>query len=203
MSRERLLVYFALTLASALVVVLGTKVRILEEHVRTTRDRLNMAVAGDFVPTFETLSLAGSRRTIGESGSGGRQLLFVFTTTCPYCEASLPAWQELAAVADTFSSFPIAVIGITLDSADVTGPYVRQHGLAMDIVAFPARKLTRLYKVRSVPQTLVIDGGGQGSIRSNRCHQYDGSPGLHPRSHDRTFVRLAQRGAVTFPGRWP
>src|SRR3989338_8843577 len=49
------------------------------------------------------------------------QLVFVMTTTCPYCEQNVPTWNNFAdTLKDSFS-----IIGISLDSKEETADYIR------------------------------------------------------------------------------
>lgn len=154
-------VHILLALAAALVVMLGLKVRTLEDHAASLSESMVLPQQGDYVPTFATTSLTGAPAVIGELPDSGRQVLFIFNTTCPYCEASLPAWQEIAALADTFTAYPVQVYGITLDPADESRSYAASHRLDFEIVSYPAPKLARLYRTRTVPQTLVLDHDGR------------------------------------------
>src|SRR5690606_10199908 len=50
---------------------------------------------GLYVPTFAASAIQGGRLTVGEGAPGSCQVLLIFTTTCPYCRASIPAWKSL------------------------------------------------------------------------------------------------------------
>jgi peroxiredoxin len=154
-------IHILLAVAAGLVVILGLKVRTLEEHAASLNESMLLPQPGEYVPTFAVTALSGAPAVIGESPDSGRQVLFVFNTTCRYSEASLPAWQQLAALADTFTAHPVHVYGITLDPADESRTYAASHRLGFEIVSYPAPKLERLYRTRSVPQTLVLDQDGR------------------------------------------
>lgn len=119
-------VVVALLLSSAgLVVVLARQNRALEHQATELFRRLSTPQPGTFVPTFRAASLSGDSLTIGEASTGVRQVLLVFTTTCPYCLASLLAWRRIAAALQ--STPPASVVGISLDSAEATARYARVH----------------------------------------------------------------------------
>lgn len=157
----RFLPAIALTAAAALVVVLSLKVRDLNERYSKLFERATRPYAGMFVPTFQTTTLEGAPVTVGEAPGRGRQVLFVFTTTCPYCQSTLPAWREIKASLDTVRSVPVAVYGISLDSADSTRTYAAQNKLPFPVVRFPQDKLTSIYRAGSVPLTVVLDEEGR------------------------------------------
>lgn len=154
----RLLVAAALTAAIALVVVQALQARSLRRRYGELYVRATQPHAGIFLPTFQASSLDGRIATIGESPDGGRQVLFIFTHTCPYCRASLPAWRQIA---DSLAESGVGVYGISLDSAHQTRAYVAENGLSFPVVHFPLRKLAVLYRTRTVPQTMVVDGEGR------------------------------------------
>jgi peroxiredoxin len=157
----KLLPAIALTAAAALVVVLSLKVRDLNDRYAKMAERATRPYKGMFVPTFQTTTLEGAPVTVGESPGAGRQVLFVFTTTCPYCQSTLPAWREIKASLDTVRSVPVAVYGISLDSARLTRGYAAKNRLPFPVVHFPQDKLTALYRAGSVPLTVVLDEQGR------------------------------------------
>lgn len=157
----KLLPALGLTAAAALVVVLSLKVRDLNDRYAQVFERATRPYAGMYVPTFRTSALDGTPVTVGEAPASGRQVLFVFTTTCPYCKTTLPAWDVIAAELDTVRSVPVGVYGISLDSAEVTRRYVAENRLPFPVVRFPEDKLAAIYRAQTVPLTLVLDEQGR------------------------------------------
>lgn len=156
-----LLPIVGLTVASVLVVVLALKVRDLNEQYAETLWRTRELSAGMFVPTFQASTLTGEPVTVGTAEGEGRQVLFVFTTTCPYCQSTLPAWKEIVATLDTVTSVPVAVYGISLSATDVTERYVEENRLPYPVLRFPEEKLAHIYRARSVPLTVVLNAEGR------------------------------------------
>ncbi|MBV9109632.1 MAG: TlpA family protein disulfide reductase, partial [Gemmatimonadetes bacterium] len=89
------------------------------------------------------------------------QVLFVYTTTCPYCKATLPAWKRITAVADTMTAAKAQVYGVSLDSADVTRRYAQANALPYPTVRFPEERYVSMYRASAVPLTLVLDERGR------------------------------------------
>ncbi len=166
----------ALTAAAALVVVLSLRVRDLNERYARVFERATRPYAGMFVPTFRTQTLDGVPVTVGETPGEGRQVLFVFTTTCPYCKSTLPAWQEIQAALDTVRSVPVAVYGVSLDSVDVTRRYVAANRLPYPVVRFPEDKLVAIYRAGAVPLTVVLDENGR--MLHSRLGELKGRPAI-------------------------
>lgn len=157
----KLLPALALTAAAALVVILSLKVRDQNTRYAELFERATQPYAGMFVPTFQASTLDGAPATVGESPGAGRQVLFVFTTTCPYCKTTLPAWREITASLDTVRSVPVQVYGISLDSVEVTRRYLAENRLDFPVVRFPEDKLAAIYRAQSVPLTVVLDERGR------------------------------------------
>lgn len=158
--RMRRLSLLSLGVACLLVVVLAQQNRAL---TRKNNDLLWRSISpqvGLYVPAASLPSLNGKQVTIGEPKPGGRQVLFVFTTTCQYCRASLPAWESIATRARSSQS-DIEVYGVSLDSVETTREYVSAHKLSFPTVLFPPGKLPSLYRTHNVPVTMIVDAAGR------------------------------------------
>lgn len=161
----RILPYLALAVAAVLVVVLGQQKRSLIKQVEQTQYQLRQArtepMRGMWMPAFQAPTLEGQPATIGELPAEGRQVLLMYTTTCPYCLSSIPAWKQIKAAADTMTSMRAAVYGVSLDSVDVTRQYIAKHALPYPTVRFPDEKVAGMYRAGTVPVTLVLDERGR------------------------------------------
>lgn len=149
----------ALIAASALVLVLSQRLRNLSADYRKLRRLSTLPHAGTVVPTFRTATLAGDSVTVGElADSTARQVILVFNTACPFCRAIVPLWLELA---DSLGRLGrVQVLAISLDPADTTRHYIREHGLRYPVLTFPQPKLKHLFRAVAVPQTVVLDWTG-------------------------------------------
>lgn len=163
---SRILPYAALAVAAVLVVVLAQQKRSLIREVEKTRLELRQArtepLRGMYVPAFQAPTLEGQPATIGEvPAQGGRQVLLMYTTTCPYCLSSIPAWKQIKAATDTMRSVQAAVYGVSLDSVNVTRQYIQKHQLPYPTVRFPNDKVAGMYRAGTVPITMVLDEQGR------------------------------------------
>jgi peroxiredoxin len=149
----------ALGLACLLVVVLALQNRQLQRRYGELLARTRPPNPGLYAPAARLPTLQGDSVTIGEPPPGGQQLLFVFTTTCPYCRASLAAWEAIAGVAR--SSAGTEVYGVSLDSLPPTRKYVETHKLSFPVLALPPGRLPVLYRAYTVPLTMIIDADGR------------------------------------------
>lgn len=144
---------WAIALASlALVVVLAEQKRALVDEVSALRQRRQSLQVGGYVPTVTVQTLDGTPVRLGET-EGRPQVLIVFTTTCAFCRASLPAWKELARSVESAGG---EFYAISLDSADVTREYRTAHDLPFPIIVLAQPKLRALYRAWVVPQTYVL-----------------------------------------------
>ena len=152
----------ALLMACALVVILARQATALRDRNARLSRAIVEPVRGMWVPTFTAATLGGDTIRVGETKNGAHQLLFVFTTTCPYCQAMIPTWAELATSARSHRNDrqPI-VLGISLDSAAATRRYAETHSLPYDVITVTDRKVAALYRTQTVPLTLVIDSVGR------------------------------------------
>jgi len=87
------------------------------------------------------------------------QLIFVFTTRCPWCKETLPMWTSLADSASQKSSF--AVLGICLDPLEETKTYIMQNQLAFPVfVPKDKEAFSKSNNIGNVPQTFIRTSSG-------------------------------------------
>lgn len=146
------LLVLALLATAAMVVVLGWQNRDLRAQQQALAERAEQAYVGMTVPAVPARSLTGAPLTLGEP-TFGAQILYFYTTGCPYCRASIPAINAVAARAGG------ALVGVSPDDTEA----LRDHALISGF-AFPIARLddrTRaLFRADDVPLVLVIDRGG-------------------------------------------
>jgi thiol-disulfide isomerase/thioredoxin len=150
----------ALVLAGS-VLVLGQQNRLLRQANRDLLKNLSRPHRGMLVPVFFVRTLAGDTVTIGESREDGRQVLFFFTTTCEYCRASIPVLLRLDAALRRDPTLRGKLYVVAFDSATVIRRFVDSVGLAVPVVVPPSGRFATLYRVRAVPQLMVLDSSGR------------------------------------------
>lgn len=155
----------ALAAALALIVVLARQVDARSERVKYLTERLTSLQPGSWVPTLVMPTTDDSSVVVGERVDGGRQLLLVFTTTCQYCRASLPAWarlpEQLDSAARANRGADIQVLGIALDSLGSARRYRATHELPFLVAQLPEGKPRALYRARAVPMVVLLDSAGR------------------------------------------
>jgi len=120
---------FALAAASVLVVVLAAQKRDLLDRIDALNTRIRYPFAGLYVPAVAMPAVGGDTVVLGQPPPGHVQVLFVFSTSCQYCKASLPAWKQIAA--ELAASDRAEVVGVSTDSVEPTRRYLVQHGIAL------------------------------------------------------------------------
>lgn len=120
---------------------------------------MNFPQVGDVAPPLTVPALDGDSLVLGRSGKGRWQVWFVFNTTCPICVSSVPGWKAATARIARLSS--VDVLGVSLDSSDATGPYVRQHDLPFPVALLQDPLDMAMYRIQAVPVTIVQDSVGK------------------------------------------
>ena len=156
--RGRLLLVGALLAACALVVVLGWQNRTLREAQRDLAERAEYPYVGMFVPAVTARAIDGSTLTLGAPSD--TQILYFFTPTCPYCQASIPAVTALAERAHGTELIGVGP-GIGAGATDELRDHARVSGFEFPVVELADDRARALYRSRDVPLVLVVDRGGQ------------------------------------------
>lgn len=140
------------------VVVLAAQVLILAKQNRELKsggEKIAALKRGDY------LSLANLEplQTEPAIDSTARQLLFVFTTTCPFCKENLSQWAHIA---EQVKGKNISIQGLSIDAKDKTMQYAKEHGLNFPIYCARDIKTFRTQnKISGVPTTVVRSGAGR------------------------------------------
>ncbi len=155
--RTSILTALSLIALSGATLGLSERLSKLSKAYQELRRQATLPHRGFLLPTFTAGTVSGDSLVIGPPK--GRQLIFEFNATCPYCRATLPTWKTLA---DSARRLPqgIQVLGISLDSVPRAREHVVAEQLAFPVVTFPTRKMRRLSRAGTLPQTLVLDDDG-------------------------------------------
>ncbi len=151
----------ALTAATILVVVLALQKRDLVTRVETLTERIRHPYVGMYVPAVTLSAVTGDSVLLGGPPRGRAQVLFVFSTSCQYCKASLPAWKQIAA--QLAASEGIEVVGVSIDSVETTRRYLKENGIELQVVSLTDQRLRALYRAGITPQIIMVDARGRVS----------------------------------------
>jgi len=119
---------------------------------------------GDPAPPYSARPLGGGSFVLAEE-RGRVVLLNVWATWCVPCRTEMPA---LEAVHGKFGHRGLRVIGVNIDAgsadSDVRG-FLEDYGITFDNVRDPEDRVTRVFRLMGVPETLLIDAEGRVSRR--------------------------------------
>ena len=146
---------------AGLILALSVEVRTLRGYQRQVQRMKSFPYVGQWVPTTRAATTTGDSVTIGETVPGRAQLLIAFSTTCEYCLATLPRWKQLTDSLRRDERRRFDVVWISASSWDSTRAYAARHGLNGPIVKLPTAKLARVFQIKTVPLTIVLDRWGR------------------------------------------
>lgn len=112
--------------------------------------------AGEVLPAATLTDLQGRSVTLNEVVVEEMAVIAVFTTTCEFCAATLPFWQDLAR---SFRSRGVAFIGISGHPKSETRAYVEENHINWSVFLADSDAGQQL-QILSVPTTLVITRRG-------------------------------------------
>jgi peroxiredoxin len=117
---------------------------------------------GDYVPTFSASTTNGDSVVIGKlNDTTARQVIFIMTSTCPYCRKTIPSWRRIALRLSSNPARRIKVLALTPDSLNNAKWFGDSEKFPFPLVVFPNRKLVQLSRATVVPQTIVLNSDGR------------------------------------------
>ena len=113
--------------------------------------------AGEHLETVKVQTLDGTTTDLAYTEPSQKYLLFVFSTTCPHCEKTLPAWQTIA----NNKNDNCNILGISIHTLEETNKFVAAKNINfVTVTAAEDTSFSRKYKVAGVPETILISGNG-------------------------------------------
>lgn len=139
-----------------LVVVLAVEVVVLMRQNKELKEGRGSAVQ-ETIKVGDVLELSGlTPVTDGSQFTivSHRQLIFAFTTRCPFCKEMLPLWKYFAdSVAQKNS---VAVLGISLDPLQETQAYLAEQQIHFPVfIPTDTETFSNKNKLHTVPQTIL------------------------------------------------
>ena len=140
-----------------ITVALGVEVYILGVQNQRMKERQDYFAGGSLKEgdAFVTDGLIAATAVRGHSSEmSGRQLIFVFSTKCKFCKASIEKWHEIVLRAKKQN---LTVFAISMDSVSITRLYVEHNRLSDCDVFVPVnvREFSRQNRIVGVPVTIL------------------------------------------------
>ncbi len=116
--------------------------------------------AGDVVSPFTVTADSGEEKAIAFGEGETKTVLLVFSSTCPACEDTLPAWTTL--VRDVPSARGVRVVGIQTDrlEANAAAPAAMTAAYPFPVYGYRRKSPDPLAKVPFIPAAIVVDSKG-------------------------------------------
>ncbi|WP_349782843.1 TlpA disulfide reductase family protein [Xanthomonas arboricola] len=159
-----------LLIACALIAVLAWQNKQLRAQQQLLQARISAPYDGMYVPRIEVTDTAGQPHLLGVT-QGQAQVLFFFTTTCPYCQRSAPTVLRAAQQLQANLPGRPQLLGVCQCDATQAARYAHVHGFDFPVVTLTDRRALMLFRARNVPLLMAIDG--QGRVRHSRLGVFD------------------------------
>jgi peroxiredoxin len=112
--------------------------------------------AGDRLRPLSLLSSSGDQRVLFSGPDSNAFLLFIFDTSCPHCENSLPVWNQVAGL---WPVQGIEILGISLDDTGRTRIYLDRHDIRFPVASILDEDYIERHGIHGVPATVLVTGG--------------------------------------------
>jgi len=112
---------------------------------------------GDHVEGFSYRQLDGATYRLDYSDARKAHLLFVLSTTCPFCQKSLPNIQEMF---DLHKTGSCDLLAVSIHDLLLTAQFAAERKIGFRLVSAPDEQFSRNYKIGVVPTTILVRGDG-------------------------------------------
>ncbi|CEJ48728.1 Cytochrome C biogenesis protein [Xanthomonas citri pv. bilvae] len=170
MARRFPWLWMGLLVACALIAMLAWQNRQLRVQQQWLQTRISAPYDGMYVPRIEATDGDGRRHLLG-APHGPAQVLFFFTTTCPYCQRSAPT--VLRAARELQANLPgrPQLLGVCHCDTAQAARYAHVHGFDFPVVTLTNRRALMLFRARNVPLLMAIDA--EGRVRHSHLGVFD------------------------------
>jgi len=137
---------------------LTDKVRRLEKQILSSSpiSQVEPLHPGDVIDAITVESLDGNKQPLAFNTSHSKYLLFVMSSTCTYCLATIPKWKSITARTknDCF------ILGLSLHDVDRTIQYKQDKDLPFYVMSVTDVEFPKKFHLSGVPATFLIGEGG-------------------------------------------
>jgi cytochrome c biogenesis protein CcmG/thiol:disulfide interchange protein DsbE len=157
---SNIILLIAVILAACWIVKLSKEQMALKNSMAEAEGTLSgpqSSQAGDIVPPFKTVNLAGEPAEITYNGSS-KYLLFIFSPGCDACQSDIP---KLKSISSRVPPDGYSLRAISIDPIDESRQRLRGKDIAAEVLIMPNMAVQRTYRVVSIPQTMIVSSKGQ------------------------------------------
>ena len=170
MARRFPWLWLGLLAACILVAVLAWQNQQLRTQQQWLQTRVTAPYAGMYVPIIAAPGVDGRSYTLG-AAQGQPQVLFFFTTTCPYCRRSAPTVVRAARQLQANLPGRPQLLGVCHCDLAQAARYAHVHGFDFPVVTLTDRRALMLFRARNVPLVMAVDG--EGRVRHSHVGLFD------------------------------
>jgi hypothetical protein len=113
----------------------------------------DMIKKGDVINNIVAYNLEGNNEEI-KLNNEKETILFIFSTTCPYCVKNIAIWKEM--FNDNSIKNKYEIIGIACDSLSKVKDYVIKNSVPYKTFIPVNKDFRKIYKISGVPATVFI-----------------------------------------------
>ncbi len=118
----------------------------------------------DLAPDFSLTDLDGNTVTLSDYRGQKNVYINFWASWCGYCKLEMPDIEEIHR---EYEDKDLVVLTINVgESQNVVEKYIDNNGFSFPVLLDPDMKVSRLYKVNSIPVSIFIDK--EGKIRNQR-----------------------------------
>jgi peroxiredoxin len=108
---------------------------------------------GDRLRAMDVVSESGVRRTLFREGASSPMLLLIFNTSCPHCENSVSAWNQLAGLGD---GNRFEILGVSMDDTSRSRDYIARNDVRFPVASIADVEYMREHRINGVPTTILV-----------------------------------------------
>ncbi len=150
-----------------LIVLLSSEVLLLIHENSELHDLLTnpsavgfsrMIQPGDTLTSFAFQIPTSDSVTLHNESWNRSVLIFIFSTTCPFCETNVPKWKMLFGVLQLTD---LDILGLCIDPPAVTSSYMQEQDIPFTVLStFIDANFRERTHLRGVPVTLLVHSNG-------------------------------------------
>lgn len=165
-----------LLLAGAIAVMLAAGARLAGAADPPESLRLTRLAQSEPGVAFSVATPDGATLRLADL-KGKVVFLNFWATWCEPCLEEMPAMERLSRA---YRDRGLVVLALSADreGASVVKPFLKRHGLSFPVGLDPDQSVARLYRVRALPSTYILDRKGARLFQAHGPRDWDGKEAM-------------------------